>query len=207
VPVYVLTSDYTFSGAEEFSNNLRELKRATIVGETTGGGAHPVDFKIINDLFALKVSIGRAINPVSKKNWEGTGVEPHVKVPADSALAVAYLMALDTLAATAADPREKQELSVIRAVKKAELDAVTVPEPVLKKYPGTYGIRTISLDKGWLYFQREQGPKLKLLPLSETTFVIDEVGGQVTFLPTATGTVSGFDLVRSQGDTVRCERQ
>jgi len=76
VPVNILTSEYTFSGAEEFSNNLKELKRATIVGQSTGGGAHPVDFNILNDLFILKVSIGRAINPVSKKNWEGTGVHP-----------------------------------------------------------------------------------------------------------------------------------
>ncbi len=42
IPVYVLTSKYTFSGAEEFTYNLKNLKRATIVGETTGGGAHPV---------------------------------------------------------------------------------------------------------------------------------------------------------------------
>ena len=41
-PVYVLTSHETFSGAEEFTFDLKTQNRATIVGETTGGGAHPV---------------------------------------------------------------------------------------------------------------------------------------------------------------------
>lgn len=207
VPVYILTSDYTFSGAEEFSNNLRELKRATIVGQTTGGGAHPVAFKALNDLFILKVSIGRAINPVSKKNWEGTGVQPHVKVPADSALGVAYLMALDTLLKSAVDPREKNELFNVRAIKQAELVAVKVPEGLQRGYAGRYGIRIISYEEGQLYFRREQGPKWKLLPLSERSFVVDEVGGQVSFNIDAAGTVTGFDLIRGVGDTVRCVRQ
>ena len=82
VPVYVLTSGRTFSGAEEFSYNLKNLKRATIVGETTGGGAHPVNREPINDEFWVSVPYARAVNPVSKTNWEGTGVEPDVKVPA-----------------------------------------------------------------------------------------------------------------------------
>ena len=43
VPVYVLTSPRTFSAAEEFTYNLKNMERATIVGETTGGGAHPVE--------------------------------------------------------------------------------------------------------------------------------------------------------------------
>jgi hypothetical protein len=88
-PVYVLTSNRTFSGAEEFSYNLKNLKRATIVGETTGGGAHPVNGHRIADKFMIGVPFARAINPISKTNWEGTGVEPDVKVPAGDALAVA----------------------------------------------------------------------------------------------------------------------
>jgi len=88
-PVYVLTSRNTFSGAEEFTYNLKNLKRATIIGETTGGGAHPVSGHKIDDRFAIGVPFARAINPISKTNWEGTGVEPDVKVPAADALATA----------------------------------------------------------------------------------------------------------------------
>ena len=96
-PVYVLTSKRTFSGAEEFSYNLKNLKRATIVGETTGGGAHPVNGQRIDEHFMIGVPFARAINPISKTNWEGTGVEPDVKVPASEALTTAQKLASERL--------------------------------------------------------------------------------------------------------------
>src|SRR5438552_6160699 len=96
-PAFVLTSKDTFSGAEEFSYNLKNLKRATIVGETTGGGAHPVNGHRIDDHFMLGVPFARAINPISKTNWEGTGVEPDVKIPAADALATAQKLAAEKL--------------------------------------------------------------------------------------------------------------
>ena len=92
--IYVLTSKRTFSGAEEFSYNLKNLKRATIIGETTGGGAHPGGPVRVHEHFMLGVPTGRAINPITKTNWEGTGVQPDVEVPADQALITASLMAL-----------------------------------------------------------------------------------------------------------------
>jgi hypothetical protein len=96
-PVFVLTSKRTFSGAEEFSYNLKNLKRATIVGEVTGGGAHPVSGHRIDDHFQIGVPFARAISPITKTNWEGTGVEPDIKVRADEALDVAKKMAADQL--------------------------------------------------------------------------------------------------------------
>ena len=93
VPVFVLTSHDTFSGGEEFSNNLKVLKRATIVGEVTGGGAHPVTGHRIDDRFTIGVPFARAINPTTKTNWEGVGVQPDVKVPAADALATALSLA------------------------------------------------------------------------------------------------------------------
>ena len=98
VPVYVLTSSRTFSGAEEFSYDLQSLKRATIVGEVTGGGAHPVRGQRIDDRFIIVVPIAKAVNPVTKTNWEGTGVKPDVAVAASDALTTAQKLASDTLA-------------------------------------------------------------------------------------------------------------
>jgi len=97
-PAFVLTSKQTFSGAEEFTYNLKNLKRATIVGETTGGGAHPVSGHRIDDHFMIGVPFAKAVNPISKTNWEGTGVEPDVKVPAADALATAQKLAAEKLA-------------------------------------------------------------------------------------------------------------
>jgi hypothetical protein len=206
VPVYILTSNYTFSAAEEFSNNLKELKRATIVGENTGGGAHPVDFKIVNDLFTLSLPFGRAINPVSKSNWEGTGVIPHVKVPADSAFNAAYLMALDTLLTTAADPLDKQELKNIKMLKQAEFSNYKVPEEKLSSYAGNYGARTIVYDQGQLYLLRPQRPRTKLLPVTDVSFMIDVIGGKIDFILSPEGKITGMDYARPSGDTSRFER-
>jgi len=92
-PVYVLTSHGTFSGAEEFTYDLKNLKRATIVGETTGGGAHPVRGVQLDAHFDMAVPVARPINPVTKTDWEGTGVTPDYKTSRDDALATAIKLA------------------------------------------------------------------------------------------------------------------
>ena len=91
--MYILTSNYTFSAAEEFSYNMQSQKRAILIGETTGGGANPGDMFNINEHFAMFVPTGRAINPITQTNWEGTGVVPEVKVEADLALEKALELA------------------------------------------------------------------------------------------------------------------
>jgi hypothetical protein len=93
--VYVLTGNETFSGAEEFSYNLKSLERATIVGETTAGAAHTVGGRRLTGQFVMSLPSGRPINPRTGTNWEGVGVEPDVSVPAAQALDVAHLMVLE----------------------------------------------------------------------------------------------------------------
>jgi hypothetical protein len=97
-PVYVLTSHETFSGGEEFTFDLKTQKRATIVGETTGGGAHPVRGMPAGDHFTIGVPFARPINPITKGDWEGTGVEPDVKVSVADALTTAQKLAAEKLA-------------------------------------------------------------------------------------------------------------
>jgi retinol-binding protein 3 len=109
-PVYVLTSRNSFSGAEEFANNIKTQKRGTIIGETTGGGAHPTQSFRLGERFAIGVPFARAINPITGSNWEGTGVAPDVPVPADDALDVAYRMILEEMLGRSTDDREKQQI-------------------------------------------------------------------------------------------------
>jgi C-terminal processing protease CtpA/Prc len=92
-PVYVLTSASTWSGAEQFSYDLKMLKRATLVGETTRGGAHAGVFHRIDDHFGMGIPEEKAINPFGKADWEGVGVEPDVKVKAGDALETAEKLA------------------------------------------------------------------------------------------------------------------
>ena len=93
IPVYVLTSARTFSGGEEFAYDLQTLKRATIIGETTGGGANTVQDHWIDDRFDIRLPSGRGINPITKTNWEGVGVQPDIAAPAADALEKAQSIA------------------------------------------------------------------------------------------------------------------
>jgi retinol-binding protein 3 len=95
--VFVLTSPQTFSAAEEFAYDLQTRKRATVVGETTRGGANPGRGFRLHDHFWIFMPTGQAINPVTGKNWDGTGVLPDVKVPTEIALETAHLIALNQI--------------------------------------------------------------------------------------------------------------
>lgn len=120
--VYVLTSNRTFSGAEEFSNNLKTLKRATIVGETTGGGANPGGMFRLNEHFGVFIPTGRAINPITKTNWEGTGVAPDIAVSKELALKTAYLLALNKVSEKTKDVEAKSALKRLIDQSQKELD-------------------------------------------------------------------------------------
>jgi C-terminal processing protease CtpA/Prc len=98
-PLYVLTSDRTFSGAEELAYDLQQLGRAVVVGEATGGGAHPREGWTVHPHLEATVPVGRSVNPWSGTNWEAVGVRPDVAAPAPDALNRARELALERLAA------------------------------------------------------------------------------------------------------------
>ncbi|HSQ77111.1 MAG TPA: S41 family peptidase, partial [Bacteroidota bacterium] len=176
IPVYVLTSSFTFSGAEEFSYNLKNLKRGTIVGETTGGGAHPVNLRVFPSLgISMAVPFGRAINPVTGTNWEGVGVEPDIKTPAGKALAVARAEALKELIRRASDESRKGRLSWLLDALAAEMSPVTPPDSVLIPCAGTFGPRSIRFEKGALYYRRVGRPEFKLIPMGADRFTVESL--------------------------------
>lgn len=175
VQLYILTSSSTFSAAEEFSYDLKHLKRAILVGETTGGGAHPGESFQINDKFKVWTPTGRAINPITKTNWEGVGVIPHIKTTKKTALVEAQLKALDSLNTLNKDPFRKgyykwhiETLNVVKS-------PVKVPLATLKKYVGTYGRINILLEDDTLYYQSGNDEKLKLTPINQFTFQYGEL--------------------------------
>jgi hypothetical protein len=170
--LYILTSARTFSGAEEFTYNMKNLKRATVIGETTGGGAHPTRSMIVQNDFLLRVPFARAVNPVSKTNWEGTGVTPDIAVPAAEAFGKAYALAVERLAARASSPERKAAYDWIVTGMKAKQSPPSVDAKTLKLYAGVYGERKITFENGGLYYQRT-GPKYRLVPMTPTLFALD----------------------------------
>jgi C-terminal processing protease CtpA/Prc len=100
-PVYVLIGAKTLSAGEEFCYNLKAQGRATLIGQTTWGGAHPTKAFPLTPTLEITIPYARSVNPVTGTNWEGTGVEPDLRVPVEEAFAVAYRQALqDCLAAS-----------------------------------------------------------------------------------------------------------
>ena len=95
--LYILTSSKTFSAAEAFSYELQQLKRATIIGEKTAGGAHLTGSVIATDKFYVRIPQGRTTSPVTNSNWEGVGVTPDIKASADDALKTALSKALERI--------------------------------------------------------------------------------------------------------------
>ena len=171
--LYILTSRRTFSAAEEFTYNMKNLKRATIIGETTGGGAHPGGMQIVNDSFVVWVPTGRAVNPITKTNWEGIGIEPDIAVESDKALDKARTLALEKMMKTAADEEAKARLQWAINDVKAKMEQAKVEEATLKKYVGRYTEGEIVLENGQLYVLA-RGRKLRLIPLSPTYFVPED---------------------------------
>jgi hypothetical protein len=172
--LYLLTSQNTFSAAEEFTYNLKSMERATIVGETTGGGGHDNKFVILTDRFMMSLPFARAVNPITHTNWEEVGVAPDVSVPRDRALETALGMASKSLS-------EKENPSHVKAyhewyldIYETSLHPVTLDEETLRSYVGTYGPRTITLENGSLFYQREGRSKMKMIPLADDVFMFDE---------------------------------
>lgn len=192
VPVFVLTSSRTFSAAEEFTYNLKNLKRATIIGETTGGGAHPVDLHRVKGYpVAVSLPFGRAINPISGTNWEGTGIEPDVKIQAAEALTVAHTRALGALAEKVTDPQQKAAIEFARGVVEDRGKPPASLSPAeLQAFAGAYGPRTISVENGALWYQRGKGRRLRLLPVGQDRFLVGDLDDfRLRFERDAGGTV------------------
>jgi hypothetical protein len=126
-PIYILTSKRTFSAAEEFTYNLKNLKRATIIGETTGGGAHPGGMLAVAHGFVMFVPNGKAINPITNTNWEGTGITPHIAVPKYKALYQAQLSILQAIS------KKKEKDTQAIAYLNSLIDDLKQSEPQTKK--------------------------------------------------------------------------
>jgi hypothetical protein len=170
--LYILTSQRTFSAAESFSYIMKNRKRATIIGETTGGGAHPVAEEILNDLFMIAIPASKPIDPITKTDWEGTGIKPDVEIPAKDALLAAQIKAVEKMSSMTTDNREYLwQLDGL----KGKLNPTKVDAQVLKTYIGNYGQRKIFFENENLYFQREGQEKRKLIPISQVLFLLEDV--------------------------------
>ncbi len=208
VPVYVLTSSYTFSGAEEFAYNLKTRNRGTIVGEVTGGGAHPVHSIPVPSLgISIGVPFGRAVNPLTNTNWEGVGVQPDIACSAGEAFDIAVFEALRAVRDKTERPGRRAELEWEIAGKLAARNPVVLTAAELKKFAGEYGPRRVTFESDALYYQRESGPKRRMVAMSKSLFSLDGLDFfRAEFIVDDRGKVREFVGHYRQGHTDRNER-
>ena len=173
VPVYVLVDAHTFSGAEGFSYGLQSLHRAIVVGETTGGAAHPVSPIDITNGFTGYIPFARVINPITKINWETTGVEPDIKTKSVAALDTARLTFYDRQINILKDADAVQSYQMMRDILNAEIHPYFVSAKTLRRYVGDYNGSIVTFENNGLYFKPSDGYKIKLYAISQTIFAFN----------------------------------
>jgi hypothetical protein len=203
--VYILTANRTFSAAESFAYSLQNYKKAIIVGEKTGGGAHIITEKIVNDRFMVIVPFGRPVDPNTKTNWEKIGVKPDVETAPKDALLVAQIKALEKLSAAAVDPDTKFSYEWQLTELGAKLSPVQIDEATLHSYAGAYagqlGQRKITFENGRLFSQRVNGPKVALIPLAADIFTFEGRNELRLKIKVENNRVTGITSIGADGST------
>ena len=200
MPVYILTSEHSFPGAEDFSYAMQIAKRAIVVGETTGGGAHPQMPFSVGQGFVVFIPFARSVNPVTKTDWEGTGVIPDVKTTANDAFTKAQELIFRNLLLTATDQKVKNKyLYYINALLVNDANK----QPPLNKllpFAGTYGGLIIYLDKNKLYCKNDNsgGAVSSLKHIIDNLFVLDK-DAQIEFIKDSKGHYSDIKIFVNDG--------
>jgi len=196
-PVYILTASTSFSAAEWFAYSLQKLGRATLVGERTAGGAHPVDRKPVGRDFFVQVPIGQIMDPVDHVDFEGQGVAPDHAVASADALIVAHRLALADIAG--ADPAKQTDIDWL---------APTLATPAevrpadMKAIAGRYEGRRIDIVDGKLLYTWRDRFRLQLASLGGDLFAIEGVRDFRFRILRKAGRVAALQRINRDGTTI-----
>jgi len=174
IPLYLLTSYGTGSGAETFAYTLKHFERAILVGDTTAGAAHKTHDHPFPKLgIMLAIPDGNSVNQKTGTDWEGVGVIPHIAVSPKNALDVAYEMALDSVMKTEEDKDIYFKLDWVKKAIAIKNKPLILDENMMEQYGGKYGARQINFKEGKLYYHRIDRPEYELIPLDKDLFILD----------------------------------
>lgn len=197
MPVYILTSKKTFSAAEDFSYAMQQAKRAIIVGEVTGGGAHPTMPFSVGQGFVVSVPFARSLNPITQTDWEGTGIIPDFQVEAPKALLKAQELIFRERQKTARNEKEKQKFEYLINALHVNGDPGTLPLNEFDQFAGTYGPLFIYRDGNKLFCKLGDSVT-ELAHISKNLFVLDG-NAQINFIKDSKGIYSMARLFVSNG--------
>jgi hypothetical protein len=201
IPVVVLTGSTSFSAAEWMAFSLQKLGRATIMGEQTAGGAHPVTRVPIDDRFMLQTPIGQIRDPIDGKDFEGVGVMPDVVMPASEALLAAQKFLLQRRA-EAGDADAKWALAPVEFAISGPVPGTTDLDDAVGAYEGRTLVRTAKgIDYHW-----HGRFVLALDPIGKDLFAVQGTDDYRFRLVRENGAVTGLERVFKSGETVTYRR-
>ena len=201
--LYILTGKNTASGAEAFTYGLKNLGRATVVGETTAGAAHWAEYYDFPNLSVrAKIPIARPINPITKTSWEKVGVKPDIETPAGDALKIAHVEAVKKVIGKNPDENIKRDLKWYLTAVEAQLNPLILSENDLREYTGIYagGRYAILLKEGQPYWRYPDGTDYVLLPIIRDLFGFDDTDDiRLRIKRSDSAEVSGFQIIYKDG--------
>ena len=197
IDIYILTSGATFSSAEWMSYSLQNLKRVTIIGEQTAGGAHPVDRKILANSFTINIPFGEIIDPNTNTDFEGVGVTPDIKVSSNKALVKAHYVALKKLSKNNTDSSFNYNW-LLPIVKNRE-NPINIEKSKLKSLVGNFGKGSLVFKDNNLYYVWNGKISFLLTPITNDTFVLDGILDFRIKIITKKGLVIGIKRVYENG--------
>ena len=201
IPVYVLQSRRSASAAEDLAYALKNLRRATLVGETSRGAANPIEeFSFPELAICMAVSAYRVASPITGTCWEGTGVVPDIAVPAEKALETACCEAMKTLLKAEIDGDIRLWRTWALERYQALLDPVMLDEESLAAYAGSYGpTYSVVASGGRLSLRNKNAMAIALIPLGQDRFAFIEEEGNGRFIRDEEKKIAGLDIQFANG--------
>jgi hypothetical protein len=200
MPVYILTSERTFSAAEGLAYTLHHLRHAKLIGDTTRGGAHTTRSFAIGNGFVAFIPFTRTENIITGTDWEGTGVIPDVAVSEESCLPKAQELILKEQLQSVNNDVEMRVIQWLLNDLHTKLQSHTVPAEVLTGYTGQFEEFLFTLEGDKLYCRNthERDKKDVLIPINDSLFKIDEQS-QVEFIRDKNGAINAIRLLWEDG--------
>ena len=206
VDLYLLTSESTGSAAEALVFVLQMLKRGIVVGQRTAGAAHAGGWVPLGHGFVVFIPNARGFDPRTGRDWEGTGIQPDIVVPAGRALETAHAEAVRLLATRETDARRARGLRwLMPLLERRAAGPLDLPDSLLRRHAGAYERCVIRVEDRGLAFVGVSGVPQRLIPLSEDTFLIEderfapEEQVRVRFVAGSAGTSPSLELLVSDG--------
>lgn len=206
MPLYILTSERTFSAAEGLAYNLQYLRNAAIVGDTTRGAAHVTRSFALGNGFVAFIPFTRGEHVVTKRDWEGRGVIPTIAVSEDSSLLKAQALILEHRLQIVTNATEKRKVQWLLNDLQTKMRKIYVPEEIMRHYTGAFEEFLFTLEEGKLFCRNihQRDKKDMLVAISDRIFKIDDQS-QVEFIVERSGTVNSIRLLWNDGwvDTIK----